>query len=143
MSELRPILNANDPRAVANAIRDASELLGIDRVRAVITAGTEAANVRTITVQCVDRRGQAKAGRFVLLAIIETASYGGPAGAQTVGTPSVGTILHTLTANQSLVLVTGADGRVVFDLTVVGAATRYILVDVLGEASQSAALTWS
>lgn len=128
---------------MANAIRDTSELLGIDRVRAVVTAGTEAANVRTITIQCVDRRGQAKTGRFVLLVVIETASYGGPAGAQTVGTPSTGTILHTLTANQSLVLVTGADGSAVFDLTVVGAATRYILVDVLGEAAQSAALTWS
>lgn len=105
-------------------------------------AGAEVANVRRFTLQVQSRRGRARSGRFVVLVWVTTADGGGPGGAQTVATVA-GTVLVTITANQAWQMLTDSSGKIQLDVTIAGAATRYLGYAVLGRGQQSAAVAWT
>ncbi len=88
---------------------------------------------RTITIRAVNQQGCECIGVYALLVVIGTTAAGGPAGTQTVGALSAGTIIHTLSAHQAYILMTDSAGRVVFPVTQSGSwSARYVRAAVWG-----------
>lgn len=138
-SELAAILNPADPRDVRDQFRAVGRLLGIDRRRAIVTWGDESADARACRVRVVDRVDAPQAGRYLVLVWIATSEFGAPGGTQTFGSATAGTIVHTLTADKTVLVETGADGVASFPVTVTGAGTRYAQALCLGEIASFAA----
>lgn len=143
MSELRGVLNLADAMATRSAVRDVAELLGIERVRTRTTAAAEVGGKRRLTIQCIDRRGQLKEGRYFVWVVIETGSWDGPGGDQVVSAPVAGVLVETLETDQSLIYLTDAAGKVQMDVEANVSATRRIASTVVGEAAESEVLTWA
>lgn len=110
--------------------------------RAPATIGAEVANTRTITLQVRDRINRPVTGRFVVELWISTSSGGGPGGTQTVSVSS-GTIMQTIAANQQYELLTAADGTLAIDITITGAASRWVSTIVRGEAVETDQIDWA
>lgn len=132
-----------DAESVLAAIRDITQTVGshppfkIKAAGAVGSAtvpqqlgGVGAAAIE-VDLQVVNARLRPCFGDFLLEAWISTTATGNPGGVQTVGTPSVGSIRRTETANQAYVLRTNEAGRVVFEVTA-ATGTRYLLVAIAG-----------
>ena len=102
-----------------------------------ITAGTEATDARTITIQ------SSLAQRFRVRLWIATADYGSPDATGNTYALVTGTALATRTANADYEVISDASGTVAFTLNISGAATRYILAEVDGRIYSSGALTWA
>lgn len=130
------------PPDVRRAFLQVAEVLDRHPDEGAATAGAEVANVRRFTLQVESRRGRARSGRFVVAVWMSTTDGGGPSGAQTVATVA-GTVLVTITANQSWLFMTDASGKIQLDVMIAGAATRYLGYAVLGRGQQSAAAAWA
>lgn len=140
-SELPAILNPYDQRSPASAVRDVAELLGKDRLRARITAGAQAGASRTVTVQAVDRRGQAVKTRCLVRVHVATAEDGDPDGVQTAAWLS-GSVRATFVINQEWQVVTETDGSAQLDLSLAGGGTRWIDACVSGDYQSSGPVVW-
>ena len=110
---------------------------------ATITAAAEAADVRAITVQVTDAAGVANANRFLARVWIAATAYAVPDATGNTVAVTTGTIIETKTAHADYVVLTDAAGKVVFNLTVAGAATRYVMVEIDGRVYASAAITFA
>ncbi len=111
--------------------------------KTVITAGDEAANVRRVTIECTDRHGYKRPARYLVRVWISATSLGVPGGSQTISLVT-GTLIQTVSANVALVIASDANGAIVFDLDAgAGAQTRYVSATIIGEAAESAALTYA
>ncbi len=109
-----------------------------------VEAGTEAADTRAFTLQVVDRRGKDWPGRWFVAWFI-TPTEGGDADAtdNTVGALTAGTAWQTVTADAAYVSLSDANGLVAFDLTVVGAGTRYLYAAVVGRMDAGDPFDWA
>ena len=108
------------------------------------TALPEATNIIIATIQATDRRGNPRAGTFLVRLWTATTSGGAPGGGggQTMGV-TTGTLIETVTANEQLVARTDATGKLVLSIIIVGAASRWLSAVLMGEASEGSQLTWS
>jgi len=95
-----------------------------------------AANERRITLQGIDARQMVRLW-------ISDADYGAPSATDNAVTIETGTTYETETAHAAYKVISDADGVVKFDLTIAGAATRYVMVEIDGKIYSSGALTWS
>ena len=122
-----------------------------------VSFGTEAADARAVTLQVVDRDGHPWAGRFLLMFYLTTTSTGNPLATGNTVAFTTGTVMShthdhggTVAAGAAPPLLNGAyqvfsdeNGKVVFTLTIAGAATRYVRACVLGKADISAPAVWA
>lgn len=144
---VREVSSAPRPEELRDFTRSMRAFLDRNRAEVRVTAnaeGTSGANVRRFTAQVIDRaqRPITKSLWCVRL-FVGTSAYGAPGGTQTYALVT-GTALTTITANQVYDVLTDEYGKVVFDLTVTGAATRYVTAAVLGEVQPpTAGFTWA
>jgi hypothetical protein len=126
-------------RQFAQQVRRSMQQHTID---ARITAGDEAANVRRITIQIVNRRREAMAGRFPVDVLIATTQSGTPSNSQTTAVVA-GTLGDTYINNAWLKLLTDADGKIQLDVTIAGAATRWVTAAIPGWSIEAGPFDWT
>jgi len=108
-----------------------------------ITAGAEAADVRTITVQARDFSNNNLAERLLVRVWIGTADYGAPSAAGNTVAVSTGTTYETETANAAYKVISDANGTVAIDVTISGAASRYVMAEIDGRIYSSGQIDWA
>lgn len=136
-------VNGADPFQVARAIGTLGEAAKTGPYGVRISAGAEAANVRRISFQVIDRQGQAVPDRFVLRVDASDAAYGAPVNTQALAAVSGTVVLRELVADQSLDLLTDSAGLARLDVTIVGAASRWFHAGVGdGKLWESAEIAW-
>ncbi len=101
-----------------------------------ISAGAEAADVRAITISGGSWRSRVRVW-------IAASDFGAPSATGNTVALTTGTQLRALTANADYEFISDGSGQVVFDLTITGAATRYILAEVDGRIISSGQLDWA
>lgn len=144
---VREVSSTPRPEELRDFTRTVRAFFDRNRAEVRVTAnaeGTNGANVRRFTVQVIDRTGESVTkSLWCLRLFIGTTARGAPGGTQTYALVT-GTALTTITANQVYDVLTDEYGKVVFDLTVTGAATRYVTAVVLGEVQPPpAGFTWA
>lgn len=108
-----------------------------------VSAGSEALNIRRLTLQVIDRAKRDAPGQWVLLVWLSPTSGGAPSATGNTVSVVAGTgTLQTITANAAYRLITDANGRAQIDVEISGAATRYVETVVEGKVRESAAITW-
>lgn len=91
---------------------------------------------RTMNIQVANQGLKPCYGLFAVLLVMGTAEAGGPAGTQTIATPAQGVLVASLVANSCAIYFTNAAGKLLVDVTQIGAwTTRYTRAIVLGPAS--------
>jgi hypothetical protein len=145
MSDPRSILGrvmANDDEGLRRMTGQVAALFDRDPVECRADVGAEVSNVRRITVQVVDRLGVEWPGIWPVRVWIATVDGGGPAGTNTLGVVT-GTLVSTLISGQYIEGLTNASGVLEVDLTVTGAANRFVRAFVVGIPVQVAATTFA
>ncbi len=117
---------------VAQTLHTLRTFFDVPRAWCSVTAGAEAADVRRITLQVRDRLRNVWKRRWRVHFYLTTTEGGNPGGTQTVVFVS-GTLLDTHTANVRYTALTDADGKIEIDVGVIGAGTRFVYADVIGE----------
>lgn len=107
----------------------------IDRHRAEarLLAGAEIANVRSVSIQAIDRGGQNWQSRWRMRVWIAATEDGDPGSGYTVAFTD-GAVLQTIIIGGMWEVLSDETGLVGLDLTVVGAATPWVYAEVIGEA---------
>lgn len=137
------LVNPAAKEEVKRAINSLVKAMDEPQIQAVVSIGASVAggNPITVTIQVVNRTKVPIKSRFVLAVWISTTKLGNPGGTQTVGAPSVGTILDTKAANQSYEVLTDAEGQAVFTITA-ATGTRHVMAALVGP-TYSAAAVWT
>lgn len=121
----------SDDRA---ALRAASTFSGAPLLQAIVTAAGTGLS-RTLTVQVANQKLQECRGLFAILLVIGNAADGPPAGTTTIGSPTEGELIATITADKVAMFFTETTGRLVVQLTQAGVWTpRYPRCVVIGPA---------
>ena len=139
-------LHVHDTAGLADGAVTAAKLASAARAAVPnldITAGAEAADTRTVTVQARDAVNDNLAGRFLVRVWIATAEYGAPSAAGNTVSVTAGAEIESKTANADYHLISDAAGKVVLDVQVSGAATRYVLAEIDGRVYSSGQLDWA
>ncbi|HUX01009.1 MAG TPA: hypothetical protein VMY35_08515 [Phycisphaerae bacterium] len=108
-----------------------------------ITAGAEAADKRTITIQARDAGSNDLAERVLVRVWIAAADYGAPDATGNTVAVETGTQIEAVTANAYYVIESDAGGTVAIGVTVAGAASRYIMAEIDGRVYSSGEVTWA
>ena len=108
-----------------------------------ITPGAESGDTRTVTLQLLDAGGSELAARARLRVWISESDFGPPSAVGNTVTVSSGATLRELTAHADYELIAASDGSVAIDVTVAGAASRFVMVELGGRIVSSGELTWS
>ena len=101
-----------------------------------IAAGAESADKRTVTIQAGPWRQKVRLW-------IATSDYGAPSAAGNTVSVVTGTTLETVLANADYEVISDAAGTVEVDVTISGAASRYVLAEVDGRIYSSGEITWA
>ena len=110
----------------------------------LITAGAEAADKRTITIQARDAGNNNLAQRFLVRVWVATGESGAPSAAGNTVAVETGTDYAVGgLANASYKVISDANGVVAIGVTISGAATRYIMAEVDGRIYSSGAVNWA
>lgn len=109
-----------------------------------VTAATEDTNVRRITVQVRDRLLEPWEDRWLVTVYLTATTGGDPSATGNTVAFVAGTVFQTVTANAAYVVLSDENGRVVFDLTIAGAASRFVCTSVAGgRVRESIEFTWA
>lgn len=108
-----------------------------------VTAGAEAANVRRFSLQTIDRLARPWDGRWLVELWVQATATGDPSATGNTVAWVSGTVLETILPHSHFRILTDEDGRASFDLTIAGAATRYIGSVVRGRIKVSDGVTWA
>lgn len=108
-----------------------------------VTFGTETANKRTITLQVIDRVKVPWAARFLVEVWIQATLGGDPSATGNTVAWVSGNVTETILPMGHWRIITDANGLASFDLTIAGAATRYIGSAVRGIVKVSDSITWA
>ena len=108
-----------------------------------ITAGAEAADKRTITIQARDAGNNDLAERVLVRVWIDDADYGTPDAAGNTVAVETGTQIEAITADAYYMILSDATGLVEIGVTVAGAASRYIMAEIDGRVYSSGEVTWA
>jgi hypothetical protein len=107
-----------------------------------VSAAEEKTDARTITLQVVDRLRKPWKGLWLVELYLATTATGEPGGTQTVAF-STGNVTETIRPNQHWRVQTDTLGRIVFDVTITGAASRFVIATVLGRYRASSQIIWA
>lgn len=108
-----------------------------------VSAGAEATNIRRVTIQVMDRLKRDVPGRWVILVYLSPTSGGAPSSTgNTVAAVTGTTVLQTVTANAAYRLLTDENGQAQIDVTISGAASRFVSTVVEGKVRESAEIEW-
>lgn len=140
---VRSVLDVARPQSVRAWAREVAGLINRPIAEPHVTAATEVADVRRITLQLRDRQERAIARRMPVLVWIATAAGGAPSAAGNTVAVVDGFVLATPLAHGAYWLLTDGDGKVVFDVEITGAATRHVLAATAGEPRDSGPLNWA
>jgi len=139
-------VNPEDRGAIRKAFHDiGTRVYPTARVKIESTAeGATAANTRMISVSVVDLQGQRWEGRWILVVYVTTAADADPDGTGNTVTFEPNTVnLEELVANSGYLVLTNPNGIAVFNIAIVGAATRVVAATVLGQIQESDPLAWT
>ncbi|MDD4891358.1 MAG: hypothetical protein PHU85_15665 [Phycisphaerae bacterium] len=107
---------------------------------AAVTAAAEDANCRRITVQA----SSPGSSRLLVRLWIADTEYAAPdATDNTVAVVAGTTQIEAITAHAHYLLETSATGAAQIDLTIAGAATRYVMAEIDGRIYSSGQLDWA
>lgn len=120
----------------ADALQDALPQLAM-------SVGDEVGDTRTITVQVRDAGGDDLPGRFRVRLWIAPTEFAAPDASGNAVAVSTGAQLRELTADADCELITDADGAAAVDLTVAGAASRYVHAETDGRIHSSGEVTFT
>ena len=109
----------------------------------LITAGAEAADKRTITVQARDAANNNLAQRFLVRVWIDTVEYGDGDATDNTVVIETGTEYDDEMVNAAYKVISDANGTVAIGVTIPGAATRYIMAEIDGRIYSSGEITWA
>lgn len=137
---LQPVVG-NDPVRSADAFRRIAGFIDDPIAHCSHVAGTEAANVIRVTLQVRDRLDVVWPGRWLVWVFITATENGDPVATQTV-TFNSGSVLETVLIDGVWRVVTTTAGLIELDITIVGAATRYVHT-IVEKRADSAAVVWS
>lgn len=138
-------LEPRTPEAMARFAREVSEALARVGAAATFHAGPEGehgADVRRITIQVRDGRGSSRPRQSMVPVYIADSDGGPPVATQTVAVVA-GRLVQTITTDAEWVLETDQDGKIVLDVNVSGAGTRYLNAAPAGLVDRSQALAWT
>ncbi len=116
----------------------------IARVRSA--AGPESANVVRFTLQVVDRLGKPWGpveGRWLIEVYLSPTQHGAPSAAGNTVAWITGTVYDTVLANAAYRVLADANGKAELDVTVAGAATRFVHTAACGLFEPGGAGTWT
>ncbi len=111
----------------------------------LITFGAEAADVIAITIQARDAANNNLAANVLVNLWIATAAMGAPSATGNTYALTTGTSVFAFTGqtNAHYSVLSASSGAVVFNLTVAGAATRYVMAELDGRIYSSGVITWA
>lgn len=139
-------VNPSDAGAVRKAFHDIGTR-SVPAARVNISASAEgafAANTRQISVTVVDLQEQRWEGRWIVAVYLTTAADADPDGTGNTVTFEANTVnLEEFVANSGYLLLTNANGVAVFNVAIVGAASRVVAAVVLGQIQESDPLAWA
>lgn len=130
------------PEALGRVLNQGRLTDAIPILAVKITAAAEAANVRTFTLQLVDRARKDVHMVAPVKFWISTTDGGPPSGAQTVAI-TAGTTWLAAIANQAYEALTDTTGKITVQVTVVGAASRFVQAAVSGIPTNPDAFAWT
>ena len=139
MADAQTLTISDDPLSAMQGVRSQ-----FNRARAEVkvTAAAEATNARRITLQVIDRLKKTFPGRWLIDVFVTGSSGGNPSATGNTVSWVTGFPL-TVTANAWYRVITDSTGLAVFDLTISGAATRYVCSTIGGEFKESEPLAWT
>ncbi|MCW5776394.1 MAG: hypothetical protein KIS87_08160 [Phycisphaeraceae bacterium] len=141
----RSAVHGSDPEAVALAFQELAGLLDDPIASMAVTAGAEGehgTNVRRFTAQAKDRLREDWAERFLVVVWLAGTAFGVPDAADAVAFQA-GTVVLELVADAAWLVLTDSAGRLVFDATIVGAATRHVNAVVVGVGRTAGGFAWT
>jgi len=139
--EPRTITGQLDPKRSMDAVRQFFD----DEPAAVeISVGDESANLRRFSLRVVDRLGRTWAKRWLVGFYLTTAANGDPSAAgNSIAVVAPAFLWQTVTANASLLVLTGTDGTASIDVTITVPAQRIAYAFVVGRPVPSDAVSWT
>ena len=108
-----------------------------------VTAGSEAANARTLTLQVIDRVKREWKDRFLIEVWLQATATGAPSATGNTVAWVTGTVTETVLPNAHWRVITTVDGLASLDVTIAGAATRYVGFVIGSIVQVSSAITWA
>lgn len=107
-----------------------------------VSVGAEAANVRRVTLQVRDRIRSEWPDTWLVLVYLTTTSGGDPSSTGNTVEFVTGNVFTTMLPNGAWEVISDEDGVIAFDVTITGAATRYVVSAVRGKVRESEAIAW-
>lgn len=138
---LQPAGGVGDPVRSADMFRRIAGFIDDPIAHCSHVAGTEAANVIRVTMQVRDRLEVPWAGRWLVWVIITATENGDPVATQTV-TFNSGTVLETVLVDGVWRVITTTAGLIEMDVTIAGAATRYVHT-IVQKRADSSGVVWA
>jgi len=108
-----------------------------------VVAGAEAADIRRFTVQVKDRLRNDWARRWIVAVYFTPTSGGDPDATGNGFSVVTGSVSTVPLADGWYELLTDSNGRLVFDLEVAGAGTRYVVAGVGGWFDEFGGFAWT
>jgi|GEM_PF-1190364 len=108
-----------------------------------VTAGAEAGDTRLITVQARDAAGNNLAERVLVRVWLAESDFGAPSAAGNTVSVATGTTYETETANAAYKVISTAGGAAAVNVTISGAATRYVMAEIDGRVYSSGQIDWA
>lgn len=139
---IRDITDGGNRRQVEAFAREVAGKFDVGIAQVRVTASPEVVNVRTVTLQLVDRNGAPLKERWMARVWVATTAFAAPGGTQTVAV-TAGTIFQTIVGNQHYLIMTDANGTITLDVTVSGLGTRHIHAYAIAPIDTTGALGWA
>lgn len=139
--------NANSPQRVRHALQMIEELFitvgtAVDAPmnECDVSAGTESANVRAISLQVQDRDGVDLTGIWMVMVFISTTSGGVPSSSPVFGVATAGTLVGDLsvtTGENVMIFASDTSGLITVPVTYASTGNVYVRSMVLGVLAES------
>lgn len=135
-----PATGSGGEHAIRTLMRDLAATGG-QPLRAIVTVGPEASDIRPLTVRVVTPKQQECRGLFLVAIVWGTSADGAPAGVPAAVTPTLGSLVSALGSHAALYM-TDATGVLELDAQISGAATRHVRAFVIGAGLIYGPVSW-
>jgi len=141
-----PVLPPSVNPEVRKKFRDLAEIVEVSPYRCSFSfdaEGTTAADTHRITIQTRNRRGDVLRGSWRVEFYTSTSPEGPPVSLGHTLSVLNGQVTETIVGAAHYRCLTDSDGQIVFDLTIAGPATRYVIAKIDGHSEASEAIAWA